>query len=455
MSLSDRLAALGMAADDAASRAAQIALVCAAFERDLGVPPTWSWFVPGRLEVLGKHTDYGGGRTLVAAAPRGFAVAAGPRDDGRVRVRDLRSEVSAEIDPTDQTRTLTGWASYVQVVARRLARNFPGASLGLDLMFVSDLPRAAGMSSSSALVVAVATALVTRAQLADRDEWHADLRTVEDIASYYGCIENGMDFGRLRGTAGVGTHGGSEDHTAIMACRAGHVSQFRFMPATALGETPIPAHWTFVVASSGVHADKAGSVKDRFNRAALSALALLDCWNRGATAPATSLAAALAGPGALEEMRARVVAAPAGAFTTEALLRRLAHFVAEDSRVPEAARACADADVTAIGHVSAASQRDAEDVLENQVPETSALVSLARACGAYGATSFGAGFGGSAWALVSTADVEPFVAEWLGAYGRRFPSRGGVEWFAARPSPSIIEVRPGSPKHPWASKRSS
>ena len=455
MSLSDRLAALGMAADDAASRAAQIALVCAAFERDLGVPPTWSWFVPGRLEVLGKHTDYGGGRTLVAAAPRGFAVAAGPRDDGRVRVRDLRSEVSAEIDPTDQTRTLTGWASYVQVVARRLARNFPGASLGLDLMFVSDLPRAAGMSSSSALVVAVATALATRAQLADRDEWHADLRTVEDIASYYGCIENGMDFGRLRGTAGVGTHGGSEDHTAIMACRAGYVSQFRFMPATALDETLLPAHWTFVVASSGVHADKAGSVKDRFNRAALSARALLDCWNGGATVPAASLAAALAGSGALDEMRGRVVAAPPGAFTTDALLRRLAHFVAEDGRVPEAARACADGDATAIGRLSAASQRDAEDVLENQVPETSALVSLARACGAYGATSFGAGFGGSAWALVSTADVEPFAAEWLGAYARRFPSRGGVEWFAARPSPSIIEVGPGSPKHPWASKRSS
>ena len=146
MSVSGRLAALGMAADDARSRAAQVTLVRAAFERDVGVPSAWSWFVPGRLEVLGKHTDYGGGRTLVAAAPRGFAVAAGPRTDGRVRVRDLRSEVSADIDPADQTRTLMGWASYVQVVARRFARNFPGASLGTDLVFTSDLPRAAGMT---------------------------------------------------------------------------------------------------------------------------------------------------------------------------------------------------------------------------------------------------------------------------------------------------------------------
>jgi len=438
--VADQLASLGMAADDAVSRAVHVERVRAAFAAQAGVPATWSWFVPGRLEVFGKHTDYGGGRTLVAAVPRGFAVAAGPRRDGRVRVRDVRAEVAADIDPADATRTFTGWASYVQVVARRLTQNFPGAELGLDLVFASDLPRAAGMSSSSALVVGVATALAARAGLAERSEWQAALHSTADVASYFGCIENGLDFGALRGTAGVGTHGGSEDHTAIMACRAGHVSQFRFMPATPLGATPLPPQWTFVVASSGVHADKAGSVKDRFNRAALSARALLACWNRGETAPATSLAQALARPGALEELRARVSAAPADGFTPEGLLRRLAHFVAEDGRVPDAVRACADADVAAIGRLSDASQHDAEALLENQVPETTALVALARACGAYGATSFGAGFGGSAWALVHTADVEAFAAEWLAAYARRFPARAGVEWFAARPSPALAEV---------------
>ena len=440
MRVADHLASLGMAADDAVSRAAQVDRVRAAFAAQTGGPATWSWFVPGRLEVFGKHTDYAGGRTLVAAVPRGFAVAAGPRSDGRVRVRDVRSEVAAEIDPADEARILTGWASYVQVVARRLAQNFPGAALGLDLVFASDLPRAAGMSSSSALVVGVATALAARAGLAARSEWQAALRSTEDVASYFGCIENGMDFGALRGTAGVGTHGGSEDHTAIMACRAGHVSQFRFMPATPLGDTALPPQWTFVVASSGVHADKAGSVKDRFNRAALSARALLACWNRGAASPARSLAEALASPGAVEELRARLSTAPADGFATEVLLRRLAHFVAEDSRVPEAAQACAAAEVAAIGRLAEASQRDAEALLENQVPETTALVALARACGAYAATSFGAGFGGSAWALVHTADVEAFATEWLAAYARRVPARAGIEWFAARPSPALAEV---------------
>ncbi len=357
-----------------------------------------------------------------------------------MRVADLRSDVSADIDPLDDTRTLTGWASYVQVVARRLARNFPGAPLGVDLVFASDLPRAAGVSSSSALVVGVATALATRGRLAERDEWRAHLRAVEDVASYFGCIENGLDFGGLRGTAGVGTHGGSEDHTAIMACQAGHVSQFRFLPAVRLGATALPPDWTFVVAPSGVHADKAGSVKDRFNRAALAARALLACWNRGAASPAPSLAAALAASGALDELRARVTALPPDGFATEALLRRLAHFVAEDGRVPEAARACGEGDAAAIGRLSAASQEDAETLLENQVPETSELVALARACGAHGATSFGAGFGGSAWALVPTSDVEAFATEWLAAYARRFPARAGVEWFAARPAPAVVAV---------------
>ncbi len=440
MSLVAEFTRLGMTEDDAASRAALMARVRAAFIEATGAPAPWSWFVPGRLEVVGKHTDYGGGRTLVAAVPRGFALAAGPRTDGRVVVRDVRADVSADIDPGDATTVLTGWASYVQVVAKRLARNFPEAALGADLVFASDLPRAAGMSSSSALVVGVATALAARGRLTGRDEWLANLTTVEDVASYFGCIENGMDFRGLTGTAGVGTQGGSQDHTAILASRAGHVSQFRFIPTTPIGSAPLPSGLTFVVASSGVHADKAGSVKDRFNRAALLARALLACWNRAEPVAATSLAAALASPGALDELRARVRATPPDVFSHEDLLRRLAHFVAEDARVPETARACATADTAAIGHLSAASQSDAEALLQNQVPETSMLVAAARGCGAHGATSFGAGFGGSAWALVATADVEAFAAEWLAAYARRCPAKSGVEWFAARPAPPLIDL---------------
>jgi galactokinase len=434
---------LGMTAEDATGRAALIDRVARGFTGLVGAPPEWCWFVPGRIEVLGKHTDYAGGRSLLAAVPRGFAVAARRRRDGLVRLMDVRYGSRTEIDPADDSRVLTGWQSYVQVVARRFARNFPGALLGIDLAIASDLPRAAGLSSSSALVVAVATALARRADLQSRDEWQSDIGSVEDLAWYLGCVENGLDYRNLTGTAGVGTLGGSEDHTAILACRTGCLSQYRFMPVAHQGDTPMPEQWAFVIASSGVPADKAGSVREHFNRASLGTRALLQRWNEEAATPAASLGSALAEPDALERLRALVACRPAGGFTSEALLRRLAHFVAEDGRVPDAARAFAAADAEAIGRLSDESQLEADQWLGNQIPQTRTMASLARECGALASSSFGAGFGGSVWALVERGAAGAFADEWLRAYGRRYPSMASLEWFVARPGPAVTEVRVG------------
>jgi galactokinase len=436
----DHFLALGMAAEDAEGRAALVDRVARGFAEGVGASPEWCWFVPGRIEVLGKHTDYAGGRSLLAAVPRGFAVAARPRGDGRVRVIDIRYGSRTEIDPGDERGALTGWQSYVQVVARRFARNFPGASLGTDLAIASDLPRAAGLSSSSALVVAVATALARRANLPARDEWQSAIGNVQDLAWYLGCVENGLDYRHLAGTAGVGTMGGSEDHTAILACRTGCLSQYRFMPVAHQGDTAMPGAWAFVIASSGVQADKAGSVREHYNRAALLARALLQRWNDDAAAPASSLGAALAAPGALDHLQSLIAQASSGGFTSADLLRRLAHFVAEDARVPDAARAFDAADAEAIGRVSLDSQREADEWLGNQIPETRVMAKLARECGALGASSFGAGFGGSVWALAHAADAAAFADEWLRAYSRRCPSMTGLEWFVARPGPAVTEV---------------
>ncbi len=180
----------------------------------------------------------------------------------------------------------------------------PRRVAGHNVALLSDLPSAAGLSSSSALVVGVATALSTRARLAERAEWQASIQRVEDLASYFGGVENGGGFGTLSGTAGVGTLGGSEDHTAILGCHAGQVSQYRFLPTVPLGHTALPAQWVFVVAVSGVHAAKAGSARDRFNRASLACRALVECGHRATEPPAPSLAAALAPPGALEALTA-------------------------------------------------------------------------------------------------------------------------------------------------------
>ena len=293
------------------------------------------------------------------------------------------------------------------------------------------------MSSSSAIVVGTATALARRGDLTTRDEWRAAIATAEDQATYFGCIESGHDFRALAGNAGVGTHGGSEDHTAILMSRAGHLGHYRFVPTTRL-DVPRPARrpGRSSSASSGVHADKAGAVRDRYNRATLAARALLDVWNAAAASPAAVARRRPRGAGR-RGGTARLVATPrrrpsAGVAPAD-LLRRLDHFLAEDAIVCEAARACARGDAAALGALAQASQAHAEAWLGNQVPETVTLAALARACGAHGATSFGAGFGGSVWALVDDGDAAAFARAWIAAYIARHPGMPNVAWFA-RPS---------------------
>src|SRR6478672_954356 len=159
-----------------------------------------AWWVPGRLEVFGTHTDYAGGHTLVCAVPRGFAVLARRRTDDIVRVVDALRQQEVSLRPSDELSDATaasheGWRRYVAVVCRRLARNFPGAALGADIVLASDLPRASGMSSSSALVIASAAALGAVGDVRRHRAWQANVRTPLDAAAYYACIENGLPFG--------------------------------------------------------------------------------------------------------------------------------------------------------------------------------------------------------------------------------------------------------------------
>jgi len=425
---------------DAEGRAALVAVVTRGFTALTGAAPTWRWFVPGRLEVLGKHTDYAGGHVLAGAVPRGFAVVASPRADRIVRVADIGNRVQVELSLDDTTPGRAGWASYVQVTMRRLHANFPGAALGLDLAFASDLPRAAGLSSSSALVVGTATAFARRGGLEHREEWRREVASAEACATYFGCIENGHDFGRLAGNAGVGTHGGSEDHTAIVMSEAGALGHYHFVPTRRLATIACPASWTFVVGTSGVHADKAGAVRDRYNRATFAAAALLDLWNHDVDRPATSLSQALDAPGAAAHLRDLIASPSRPGLPADVLRHRLDHFLAEEAVVCQAAEACRRGDAAALGALATASQAHAETWLGNQVPETVALAALARDCGAYGATSFGAGFGGSVWALVDRSDAVAFAQTWMAAYERRHPGMPNVSWFAARPGPGLGEV---------------
>jgi galactokinase len=433
----DQFEERGFSRVEAVSRAALVALASEAVGAG---EARWTWFVPGRIEVFGKHTDYAGGRSLVAAVPRGFAVVASPRDDAAVRVIDARYGGSVVVDPGDNAREFGGWHRYVAVVARRLARNFPGAALGVDIAIASDLPRAAGVSSSSALVVGLATAMIERGALRDRPEWRESIHAIEDLAGYLGAVENGLTFGTLGSASGVGTHGGSEDHTAILTCQGGRVSAFAYVPVVHQGDAAMPDDWRFLVVSSGIEADKAGAARDRYNRASLATRGLLDLWIR-AKGPARTLAAALgSSPQAEDALRHLVAESAHPDFSADELSRRLSHFGAEDARVPAALSAFQDEDAARVEELAAGSQRDAERWLGNQIPETSALVSLARESGAFAATSFGAGFGGSIWALATSAEATVVEERAVARYRARYPGIGPVTSFIARPGPALLDL---------------
>jgi galactokinase len=331
----------------------------------------------------------------------------------------------------------TGWRRYAATTVHRLDRNFPGAVRGADIAFASDLPPASGMSSSSALMVGLATVLVRLGDIATTREWQASIGGPVGTAGYYACIENGLSFAALTGDAGVGTHGGSEDHVALTCGRAGHVSAWRFAPIQHVADAPVPPDWMFVIASSGVAARKTGAAKDAYNQLSFLVRTLLDLWNITGP-PQPSLYAALASaPTAIDRLTALVSARSASDPAPIDLENRLTHFRKEDARIDDAVRAFRSADRERIGALSDASQSDAELLLQNQVPETIALARSARTLGAFGASSFGAGFGGSVWALVSKSEAAEFAARWLAEYRAAFPRRESATVFLAPPGPAL------------------
>jgi galactokinase len=395
-------------------------------------------FVPGRLEVLGKHTDYAGGRSLLCAAERGICFAARPRADAQVRVVDATSKETVDFTIGPALRRARGhWSNYPMTVARRVARNFPGPLLGADIAFASDLPPAAGMSSSSVLVVGFFTVLADTNQLERRHEYLENIHSLEGLAGYLGGVENGRTFGSLRGDAGVGTAGGSEDHTAILCCRAGALSQYAFCPVRHERTIALPAAWTFAIGVSGVVADKNAAAREVYNRAARTVDAILAAWRAATGRDDRSLGDAVdSAPDAPERMREILRAA---ATEPDPLLARLEQFLAESAEIiPEVGDCLARGDVEGIGVLVDRSQLGAERWLGNQVPETIALARSARKLGAAAASAFGAGFGGAVWALVQTGQADEFLERWGREYRTAFPSRAAqAQFFLTRPGPGM------------------
>jgi galactokinase len=423
-------------------RARQVAM---RFASRIGDPATGTaWWVPGRIEVLGKHTDYGGGRSLLCAVERGFHVLASPRRDATVRIIDASTGVAVPLTLSPDLAPQPGqWTDYPISVLRRVARDFPHARTGMDIVIRSSLPSASGLSSSSALVIATFLPLAKWNQLDQTDAWRSALPSREALAGYLGAVENGRAFGRFAADHGVGTHGGSEDHTAILCCAPGQLAQYRFLPVTHEATVPLPPEWIFAIASSGAHAAKGGGARARYNELSLQLSAILDRWNRDTDRHDASLLDAIgSAPDAsthLEHSLRRT------GDTT--LLERLLQFRAEcDDIIPAVVAALRDGDPAALGPLVDRSQALAESTLRNQIAETVHLARTARASGAVAASAFGAGFGGSVWALVRGNGAEEFIEQWRADYRRAYPERRTrSEFFLSRPGPGARELTTTDP----------
>jgi galactokinase len=333
------------------------------------------------------------------------------------------------------------WGRYVQTVLARLTANF-GPLRPARLSVDSDLPPASGMSSSSAVVSGAAMALAELNDLPATEAWSSQIPDRVALAGYAASIENGRSFGALAGRPGVGTSGGSLDHTGMLAGSDGMISYAEFDPMRILDRVALPAGWSFVVGVSGVLAEKTGTAQAAYNRGPALLAELLGRWNRETGRADTSLQAALrslvgedlAAPLAPDEERWE----PLRRLAAEGAERdRLDQFLLESAvLVPRAHLALREGDLDAFAATVADSQRLAETHLGNQVPETVALVDHALGLGAQAASAFGAGFGGSVWALVPTADADGFATAWMD----RYRATG-----QAPETASALVTRPGAP----------
>jgi len=438
-----QLEGVGFTAEEAERRVALFDLVAARWSSVFGsTVPTLGYHVPGRIEVLGKHTDYAGGRSLVCATEQGLALLATPRSDQTLRILDARRHDTRVFDISADLESIRGdWGNYPMTVARRLATDF-GPLTGADVAFASDLPFAAGVSSSSAIVVAVALLLVEINCLDRTAEYARSIRSPEDLGGYLGAVENGRAFRGFAAPAGggVGTMGGSQDQTAILASRPDALSQYRFDPVALERVVPWPEEWIFAVAASGVVAEKTGAALAHYNDLARLTARLAELVPKRAEGR-TLGGSLMDNAGAARAIADRLTSWPDRSEGSR-LLARLTQLDGECRLViPGVADALIKEDRLRLRELVAASQQGAALGLRNQVVETTTLVDLALHHGAIAASAFGAGFGGSVWAMIERADGAAFADRWKASYLTRFPGHAdGATVFLTRPGPPATRL---------------
>jgi galactokinase len=381
--------------------------LCDAFEARFGRRPEAAARAPGRVNLIGEHTDYNEGWVLPCAIDRTTVAAMALRSGGRVRVLACDLDEEAEFDVA-APRLQRGFVDYVQGVVSALADRGLAAP-GFDLALASDVPRESGLSSSAALEVAVVTALdsllgldleaVERAQLAHRAE-----------SGFVGVVCGIMD----QFVSALGRR----DHALLLDCRS-----------LALEPVPLSPDLRLLLVESGVkRALVAGPYGDR--RAECKAA--LEAALEAGVAPPGAHALRDLGEQDLPALE-RVLEPP--------LLRRARHVIRENARVHGVCEALARGDLSRVGALLDEGMRSLRDDFEVSIPELDHLCGRAGGHPAvYGSRLTGAGFVGCTLHLVR-AEAADEVASWIAdGFETRFGRRPRVHTVLASDGAHPIEL---------------
>jgi len=369
----------------------------AAFEQAFGHTPTHLVQAPGRVNLIGEHTDYNDGFVLPCAINHGTVIAARARDDTRVRVvaADYEGQVDEfRLDEPIEARTDMLWPNYVRGVAKYLLEH--GLPLrGADLALAGDVPQGAGLSSSASLEVAVAQAFKTLFGFSTLSPTDMALIAQRAENRFVGCNCGIMDqLISARGEAGS---------ALLIDCRS---LQTRAVP--------LPADAAVMIVNSRV---QRGLVDSEYNTR---------------REQCEAAARHLGVPALRDATVATLTDRGAGLHPTA--LRRARHVVTENQRTLNAADALAAADLRRMGELMAASHASMRDDFEITVPAIDRLVEiLQRAIGSEGgARMTGGGFGGCVVALLPAAFVPAARAAVEAHYRAPSGERGDV--YVCRPA---------------------
>lgn len=360
---------------------------------------------PGRVNLIGEHTDYNGGFVLPMAIDLETVVAAAPRDDRKVRVYSLNMNEAAEFDLENPGTPRCGvWLDYVEGVAQALLSR--GARLvGADLMISSDVVPGSGLSSSAALEVATGLALTSVAG-EDVDPVQLALAGQQAEHTYVGAMCGIMD--QLVAVLGRG------GHALLIDCRT-------------LEATPVPLDTkdVGVVVCDSMMRHELASSEYNVRRA--------EC-ERGVEL----LQEALPNISELRDVTPREFEQH-GAPLPEPIRRRCRHVVTENERTLKAAASLRVGNLTEVGSLMNRSHESLRDDYQVSSAELDTLVEIARDCEVVlGSRMTGGGFGGSTVSLVRRDGLEDFTR----TISARYKERTGItpRVFISEPGDGMQEV---------------